>query len=203
MSYPTKCGRVLTVRVFAFNRVKAWLVSWQAGVPLTGPRAAEAQRLRTWFHQNRSPSSCPGKTVVTRILKEYWNECSQVQDLVEQHPFLDEYVWITVTLICLPDSPTMHPCSFEVSGDIYSNSLCMVKHSSASHCLIDCVYIWGDSFRYCMIQVQWEEINYIQCFYCAAEPPVVYSYHQRDWFQAEQSLFHSFAAAVTRSSISW
>lgn len=50
--------------------------------------------------------------------------------------------------------------------------LCMVKLKSAARCLIDGVYIRGDGFRYCVIQVQSKEINYIQSFYCTAEPPV-------------------------------
>lgn len=53
----------------------------------------------------------------------------------------------------------------------------MVKHKSASRCLIDCVCIKGDGFRYCVIQVQSKEITYIQLFFCPAEPPVRWRYH--------------------------
>lgn len=66
----------------------------------------------------------------------------------------------------------MHPCSLNVISDdsfawksMEKKSLCMVKHKSASRCLIDCVCIKGDGFRYCVIQVQSKEINYIQLFF--------------------------------------
>lgn len=152
--------------VFDFNWVKAWLVSWQTerlvrhwlvweqlrhkelGLEFTGKEA----------HLCGKKQSCDNN--IERISKLKLNN--------EQH-----CLWITgrfVWSLCL----TVSQQSFLVvlSVTFCSKSLCMVKHSSASRCLIDCVYIRGDRFRYCVIRLQWQEINYILCFYCTAEPPV-------------------------------